>query len=44
MSKQGELSTVVKYDEKSSVKWMTYGSNQWVSFDDAESFQAKLKY
>jgi hypothetical protein len=44
MSKQGELSTTVKYDETSSVKWMTYGSNQWVSFDDAESFQAKLKY
>jgi hypothetical protein len=44
MSKQDELSTVVKYDKKSSVKWMTYGSNQWVSFDDAESFQEKLKY
>jgi hypothetical protein len=27
MSKQGELSTVVKYDKKSSVKWITYGSN-----------------
>jgi hypothetical protein len=44
MSKQDELSAVVKYDKKSSVKWMTYGSNQWVSFDDAESFQEKLKY
>lgn len=44
LSHQGDLSTSVKYDEASSVKWMTYGSNQWVSFDDAESFKAKVKY
>jgi len=44
LSHQGDLSTSVKYDKASSVKWMTYGSNQWVSFDDAESFQAKVKY
>ena len=44
LSKQGELSAKVSYDEASSVKWMVYGSNQWISFDDAESFEKKKKY
>ncbi|OAF98482.1 uncharacterized protein CC84DRAFT_1075110, partial [Paraphaeosphaeria sporulosa] len=34
----------VHYDEASSVKYMVYGSNQWISYDDAESFERKKKY
>lgn len=32
------------YDEASSVKYMVYGSNQWISYDDEESFECKKKY
>jgi chitinase len=44
MSRKGELGSEVFYDEESTVKWMVYGSNQWISFDDAQSFQDKLAY
>lgn len=44
LSKQGELSATVHYDEASSVKYMVYGSNQWISYDDEESFERKKKY
>ena len=44
LSKEGELGGKVSYDEASSVKWMVYCSNQWISYDDAESFQRKVKY
>ncbi|KAI6080959.1 hypothetical protein F4821DRAFT_265394 [Hypoxylon rubiginosum] len=39
-----ELGAKISYDEASSVKWMVYGANQWISWDDAESFEAKKKY
>ncbi|KAJ5101602.1 hypothetical protein NUU61_003824 [Penicillium alfredii] len=41
MSRQSQLGSRTSYDKKSSVKWMVYGSNQWISFDDSESFEAK---
>lgn len=44
MSRKDELGSEDFYDEDSTVKWMIYGSNQWISFDDAESFKAKLAY
>lgn len=46
MSKQdpGQLGSQVFYDEDTSVKYMVHGSNQWISFDDSESFQAKVKF
>ncbi|OAA77046.1 Chitinase II [Akanthomyces lecanii RCEF 1005] len=43
-SRKNELGTTVTYDEDSTVKYMIYGSNQWISFDDAESFKDKKKY
>lgn len=39
-----EFSSEVFYDKQSSVKWMIYGSNEWISFDDAQSFKKKLEY
>jgi hypothetical protein len=44
LSMKDELSAKVEYDDVSSVKWMTYGSNQWISFDDAETFKKKKEY
>ncbi|KZS89652.1 hypothetical protein SISNIDRAFT_489074 [Sistotremastrum niveocremeum HHB9708] len=32
------------YDEVAAVKYVTWDSNQWVSYDDAESFAAKMNY
>ncbi|KPM43205.1 hypothetical protein AK830_g3330 [Neonectria ditissima] len=32
------------YDKESTVKWMIYGSNEWISFDDAETFKHKKEY
>ncbi|KAF2818198.1 hypothetical protein CC86DRAFT_435113 [Ophiobolus disseminans] len=39
-----KLSSSVHYDEESSVKYMTFSGNQWVSYDDAQSFERKKKY
>ncbi|KAI0439807.1 hypothetical protein F4803DRAFT_568057 [Xylaria telfairii] len=44
IGKAHELGADTSYDEKSSVKWMVYGGNQWISWDDAESFDEKKKY
>jgi hypothetical protein len=41
---KNQLGSQVSYDEASSVKWMVYGSNQWISYDDEQSFEAKKKY
>lgn len=32
------------YDEKTAVKWITWDSNQWVSFDDEETFAKKKDF
>lgn len=32
------------YDEKTGVKWITWDSNQWVSFDDEETFAKKKDF
>lgn len=32
------------YDAKAAVKWISWGKNQWVSYDDGESMEAKLKF
>jgi hypothetical protein len=44
MGHKKQLSSHEFYDEKSSVRWMIYGSNQWISWDDAQSFEAKKKF
>lgn len=43
-SRHNELGTDVFYDEESTVKYMVFGSNQWISYDDEESFAAKKKF
>ncbi|GKT93657.1 class V chitinase [Colletotrichum tofieldiae] len=32
------------FDMEAAVKWMTWDSNQWVSYEDAETFQLKLDW
>lgn len=32
------------YDKKSQVKYVTWNSDQWVSYDDEDTFQAKIKF
>ena len=32
------------YDEKAAVKWIHWNTNQWVSYDDEETFVAKSVY
>lgn len=32
------------YDKKNAVKYITWNSDQWVSFDDQETFQQKIKF
>ena len=32
------------HDEKAGVKWITWDSNQWVSYDDAQTFQQKRDF
>lgn len=36
--------TQVAYDKKAAVKMVTWGSNQWVSYDDEETLKAKMDY
>lgn len=31
------------FDKKAAVKWVTWNSNQWVSYDDGETMQLKIK-
>lgn len=32
------------HDKEAAVKYITYGGNQWVSFDDADTFKQKLDW
>ncbi|KAL7895963.1 glycoside hydrolase family 18 protein [Trichoderma sp. TUCIM 5745] len=32
------------WDKKAAVKYMPYGKNSWISFDDAQTIQAKIDY
>lgn len=34
----------VKYDLEAAAKIVTWGGNQWASFDDAETLKLKLDY
>lgn len=34
----------VIYDKKAAVNYFSFGKNQWVSFDDRTSFQAKVDW
>lgn len=43
-SKKEELGSQSFYDEPSTVRWLVYASNQWISYEDAQSFRDKLKY
>jgi hypothetical protein len=31
-------------DKEAGVKWITWGSDQWVSYNDAETLQLKIKF
>ncbi|KAL2754188.1 glycoside hydrolase family 18 protein [Sodiomyces alcalophilus JCM 7366] len=33
-----------QFDPEAAVKWMTWDTDQWVSYEDAETFQLKLEY
>ncbi|KAJ5224936.1 hypothetical protein N7468_006161 [Penicillium chermesinum] len=43
-SRNNSLNTDTYYDEKSTTKYMTYSADQWISYDDEESFTAKKKF
>ncbi|KAF2223854.1 hypothetical protein BDZ85DRAFT_296016 [Elsinoe ampelina] len=32
------------YDKDAQVKYLTYGQNSWISYDDAETFQKKIDF
>ncbi|GAW17905.1 hypothetical protein ANO14919_073740 [Xylariales sp. No.14919] len=32
------------YDEENAVKWITWGGDQWVSFDDFDTIQQKISF
>ena len=32
------------YDKDNGVKWVTWGGDQWVSFDDFKTIQQKIEY
>ena len=32
------------YDEDAQVKYVTYGQNSWISYDDSETFQKKIDF
>lgn len=32
------------HDEEAAVKYLTWDNNQWISFDDADTFQEKLDW
>lgn len=34
----------VIYDKEAAVNYFSFGKNQWVSFDDRKSFQAKVDW
>lgn len=44
ISRCKELGSKEYYNKASSVKWIVYGSNQWISFDDVKSFEQRKKY
>ncbi|PVI07196.1 glycoside hydrolase family 18 protein [Periconia macrospinosa] len=33
-----------EFDEKAGVKWITWDSDQWVSYDDADTFKLKMDF
>ncbi|KAK9775004.1 putative chitinase [Seiridium cardinale] len=39
--RQSQLGSVTSYNSDTTVKYMVYGSNQWISFDDSQSFEDK---
>lgn len=32
------------YDKEAKINYMTYGQNNWISFDDAKTFQDKIDF
>lgn len=43
-SRNNSLSTTTKYDASSTVKYNVYDGNQWISYDDEQSFFDKKKF
>jgi hypothetical protein len=43
-SRNDSLNTETYYDKESTTKYMTYLSDQWISYDDEESFTDKKKF
>lgn len=37
-------SLTTKYDKEAEAKYMVWDENQWVSYDDKETLQAKVDY
>ncbi|KAJ5098775.1 hypothetical protein N7532_005776 [Penicillium argentinense] len=40
----GDLRKHLVFDKKAAVKWMTFNTDQWVSFDDAETLELKRSF
>ncbi|OQD79993.1 hypothetical protein PENANT_c040G10948 [Penicillium antarcticum] len=43
-SRNNSLNTDTYYDKESTTKYMTYSADQWISYDDEESFTAKKRF
>ncbi|KAL9045767.1 MAG: hypothetical protein Q9214_001250 [Letrouitia sp. 1 TL-2023] len=39
-----KYSLTPSYDAKAAVKWITWSSDQWVSYDDEQTFKQKMDY
>ncbi|KAH7093148.1 hypothetical protein FB567DRAFT_575909 [Paraphoma chrysanthemicola] len=40
----GDKGLTPKFDKEAAVNWITWDSDQWVSYDDARTFALKIKY
>jgi chitinase len=41
---QQTYNLVSVYDPVAAVKWMAYDKNQWVSYDDEQTFKQKIDF
>ena len=44
ISKNKKRAITLVYDKTAAVKYITWDNDQWISFDDAETFDDKVKW
>lgn len=44
MSVLAKTGAKAHFDEEAAVKYLVYGGNSWISYDDADTFQLKIDY